>query len=52
MADKKAKQDEKVTVTVIAENHRHGGKPVKKGSLIEVFKNQLQWLVNNKIIEG
>lgn len=52
MADKKAQQQETVMVTVIAENHSHKGMQIKKGEQVEVFKNQLQWLIKNKIIEG
>jgi len=41
-----------VTVTVITENHTHKGKQVEKGGKIDVSKDQVKWLIKNKIIEG
>lgn len=51
MAEKKPKSPPLIEVTVIAENHTHEGKPVKKGNKIRVTAEQRTWLANNKIIE-
>lgn len=57
MADPKETEKEQakeplVSVTVIAENHTHKGKVVEKGGKIDVSKDQLKWLIKNKIIKG
>lgn len=46
------KEEKKVTVKVIKDNHTHKGEKVEKGDAIEVYKSQIKWLTDNKIIEG
>lgn len=43
---------ERVKVTVKADGHRHGGKPVKPGETIEVLPRQAEALAKRGIIEA
>lgn len=38
-----------ITVTIVADNHKHAGKPVAKGEQITVDEATAKWLIDNKI---
>lgn len=38
-----------VAVVITAENHKHAGQPVAKGSRIETDEATARWLADNKI---
>lgn len=39
----------KTAVVITAANHRHGGKPVARGTRIETDAATARWLVENKL---
>lgn len=38
-----------VAVVITAENHKHAGEPVAKGTRIETDEATARWLIDNKI---
>lgn len=39
-------------VTVIRDNHKHAGKPCKKGDVIDVQPHEADWLAAQGVIEA
>lgn len=38
-----------VTVTIVADNHKHAGQPIAKGESLTVDETTAKWMVDNKI---
>ena len=38
-----------VTVTIVADNHKHAGQPIAKGETLTLDETTAKWMVDNKI---